>query len=205
MAITYPLTLPTHTNVRNIELRAINAVAYGMSPFTFSGQAHAYQGQMWQVDITLPRMRRADANIWIAWLVSLKGQSGRFLIGDPTCTSPQGLANTSLGVPVITSQTGGSIDVTGASPSKAGWLLAGDYIQIGNASAATLHQVLQDASTDASGNVTLDVWPDVRGTRSGNIVVQNPVGNFRLSTNEQSWSVDEAATYGISFGGREAI
>jgi len=205
MPITYPLSLPTHVTPRTVELTAVNAVAYSMSPFTFSGQAHAYAGQMWQVDVTLPQMRREDANIWIAWLVSLKGQTGRFLIGDPTCTAPQGVARFFLGNPVITDQTGDTIAVTGASVNKTNWLVAGDYIQIGAASSATLHQVLQNASTDASGNVTLEVWPSVRGTRSGSITVDNPVGNFRLASNQQSWSVSEASTYGITFGAMEAI
>jgi len=205
MAISFPLTLPTNKTPTSIELRAINAVAYSMSPFTFSGQAHAYAGQMWEADITLPRMRRADANKWISFLVSLKGQTGTFLLGDPTCTSPQGLAKDFLGSPIITSQTGSTISVTGASVSKTGWLIAGDYIQIGSASTATLHQVLQDADTSAAGAVDLEIWPAVRGTRSGSIVVQNPVGNFQLASNQQAWSVDEASTYGITFGAREAI
>lgn len=205
MAITYPLSLPTHVAPRTIELRAVNAVAYSISPFTFAGQAHAYAGQMWQVDIALPQMRREHANIWIAWLVSLKGQTGRFLIGDPTCTAPQGTAGTNAGTPIITSQTGETIAVTGAAASQTDWLMAGDYIQIGAASTATLHQVLESASTDASGNVTLEVWPNVRGTRSGSITVNNPVGNFRLAVNSQSWTVSEASTYGITFGAVEAI
>ena len=205
MAISFPLTLPTNKTPKSIELRAINAVAYSMSPFTFSGQAHAYAGQMWEADITLPRMRREDANKWISFLVSLRGQTGTFLLGDPTISSPQGLANNFLGNPVITSQTGSTIAVTGASVSKTGWLIAGDYIQIGSAATATLHQVIQDVDTSAAGEVDLEVWPAVRGTRSGSIIVQNPVGNFRLSSNQQSWSVDEASTYGISFGAREAL
>jgi hypothetical protein len=42
MAITYPLTLPTNKNIKSVDFRAINAVAYSSSPFTFSGQAFAY-------------------------------------------------------------------------------------------------------------------------------------------------------------------
>jgi len=95
--------------------------------------------------------------------------------------------------------------VTGAAASETDWLIAGDYIQIGAASTSTLHQVLETASTDASGNVTLEVWPSVRGTRTGDITVNNPVGNFRLAVNSQSWTVSEASTYGITFGAVEAI
>ena len=205
MSISYPLSLPTNTRIRTIDLTAINAVAYSQSPFTFSGQAHAYSGQMWQADITLPAMRRSDADQWTTFLMSLRGQFGTFLLGDPVACSPRGLAGSFLGTPVITNQTGGTISVTGASRSKTNWLLAGDYIQIGTAADATLHKVLQNASTDGSGGTTLEVWPHVRGTRSGSIAVNNTVGNFRLSSNQQSWSVNEASIYGITFGAMEAL
>ena len=203
--ITYPLALPAHTGIAQIELRASNAVAYSQSPFTFAGQAHAYSGQMWQADVTLPPMKRADAEQWVAWLVSLRGQLGSFLLGDPLGSTARGLANTFAGTPIITSQTGGTIAVTGASASKDGWLLAGDYIQIGTGSDATLHKVLQDVNTDSSGNVSLDVWPHVRGTRSGSVIVANTQGRFRLATNEQSWSINNASVYGISFSAMEKI
>ena len=80
MAISYPAALPTHTGIAQIELRAINAVAYSASPFTFAGQAHAYPGQMWTADITLPPMNRSTAETWIAFLLSLRGQFGTFLL-----------------------------------------------------------------------------------------------------------------------------
>ena len=205
MAFTYPRAFPTHTGVRNVELRAVSATAYSMSPFTFAGTSYEYSGQMWQADITLPPMRRADAEVWVSWLLSLRGRAKTFLLGDPLCIQPRGLAGTFLGTPVITDQTGGTITVTGASASKDGWLLAGDYIQIGSAATATLHKVLDDANTDASGETTLEVWPYVRGTRSGSISVDRPQGNFRLASNEQAWSINEASIYGITFGAMEAI
>ena len=205
MAITYPLTLPTHTGIRSIELRGVNAVAYSASPFTFSGQAHAYAGQMWEADITLPPLKgRNEAEPWNAFLMALNGQAGRFLLGDPNGATPRGTASTSPGTPIITDQTGSTIDVTGAASSQTGWLLAGDYIQIGTASAATLHKVLVDADTDGSGDVTLEIWPGVRGTRSGSVIVSNTVGNFRLSSNSAGWSADPTQ-YSITFGAREAI
>ena len=205
MAISYPLALPTHTRISQVSLTASNAVAYSRSPFTFAGQAHAYSGQIWQADVTLPPMRRTDAEQWIAWLVSLRGQLGHFFLGDPLGCRARGLANTFAGTPIITSQTGGTIAVTGASASKDGWLLAGDYIQIGTGSDATLHKVLQDVNTDSSGNVSLDVWPHVRGTRSESVIVADTKGRFRLATNEQSWSINNASVYGISFSAMEKI
>lgn len=209
MAINYPISLPTHTGIAQIELRAINAVAYSRSPFTFSGQAHEYAGKMWQADVSLPPMKRDDAEQWISWIISLKGQLGTFYLGDPTAATPRGLASTLAGTPVVSGagQTGGSINITGASRNKAGWLLAGDYIQLGTGSSSTLHKVLQNVNTDGSGNATLDLWPNIRTAPSNGstIVVSNAKGLFRLSSNEQSWSINEASVYGVTFGAMEAI
>lgn len=206
MAISYPLTLPTHTGIAQIELRATNAVTYSRSPFSFAGQAFAYSGQMWQADVTLPPMLRADAEQWVAWLVSLRGQLGTFLLGDPLGATPRGVAT---GTPLIKggSQTGGTILIDGATTSVTGWIKAGDYVQIGSGLTARLHKVLVDANSDASGNVTLELWPHVRTAPADNaaVTVSNAKGLFRLSSNEQAWSINEASIYGISFGAMEAI
>jgi hypothetical protein len=204
--ISYPLALPTHTGIRSIELRATNAVAYARSPFTFAGQAFAYSGQMWQAEVTLPPMKRADAEQWVAWLVSLRGQFGTFLLGDPIGGTARG---TPTGTPLVNGadQTGGTLNIDGASNSVTGWLKAGDYIQLGTGSSARLHKVLQDANSNGSGQVSLDLWPHIRVAPADNaaVTVSNAKGLFRLSSNEQSWSINEASIYGLTFGAMEAV
>lgn len=206
MAITYPLALPTHTGIRSIELRAVNAVAYSQSPFTYAGQSHAYSGQTWQADISLPPMKRDDAEQWIAWLISLRGLYGTFLLNDPSATTPRGSAG---GTPLVNgaSQTGGTINLDGCTASQTGWLKAGDYIQLGSGSSSRLHKVLQDADSDASGEVSLDIWPHIRTSPVDNapVVTSTARGVFRLASNEQTWSVNEASIYGLTFGAFEAL
>ena len=199
MAITYPVALPTHTGIAQIELRAVNAVAYSQSPFTFAGQAHAYQGQMWQADVTLPPMKAADAEQWLGFLLSLRGQYGTFLLGDPLRTSLRGTA-TSCSI------TGSSGDNTVSATVPSGeTLLAGDYIQLGSAGTATLHKVLVDYTGTGSA-ADLEIWPAIRTTHTASsAILSNAKGNFRLSTNEQAWSINEASIYGITFGAMEAI
>ena len=194
MAICYPLSLPTHTGIASIELRAINAVAYSQSPFTYAGQAHAYSGQMWQADISLPAMKRADAEQWIAFLVSLRGQYGTFTLNDPSATSPRGTATAAT----ISGSTGDS----SVSVTMSGTLLAGDYIQLGTGANARLHKVLQDQS----GTGTLEIWPALRANQSSvSADLTSASGVFRLASNQQSWSVNEASIYGITFGAMEAL
>jgi hypothetical protein len=83
-----------------------------------------------------------------------------------------------------------------------GSLLAGDYIQLGSASAAKLHQVL----ADQTGNGTLEIWPALRSDYTDATVTFNAAkGVFRLSTPMSSWSINNASAYGISFEAVEAI
>lgn len=203
---TYPISFPSHTGVRSIELRAINAVIYEMSPFTFTGQAQASSGQMWQADVSLPPMKRADAETWIAWLVSLRGQYGTFNMGDMSAASSRGAGG---GTPRVNgaSQTGEELIIDGCTANVTGWLKAGDYVQLGSAGTATLHKVLADVDTNASGQTTLSLWPHIRSAPidDATVVISNTVGRWRLSTNETAWSVNEMAIYGITFSAMEAV
>lgn len=205
MAISYPLALPTSIGIANITLSANNAVAISQSPFTFKQQIVQHAGQRWTASVSIPPVRRDLAEPWVSFLLSLNGPVGTFLLGDPNAKVPQGVSATFLGTPIITNQSGNSITVTGASLNKTNWLVVGDYIQIGTGSSATLHKVLSNVNTNASGQAVLDIWPAIRGTRSGSIVVNNTVGLFRLQSNSSSWSINDASVYGISFDCVEAI
>ena len=206
MSISYPLTFPTHTNVRSIDLRAVNAVAMSMSPFTYKQQVFAHQGQRWEADVTLPPMKRSDAEQWVAWLVSLKGLRGTFLMGDPVGCTPRGSAG---GTPLVNgaSQTGDTLNIDGCTASQTPWIKAGDYIQLGSASSASLHKVLADANSDGSGEVVLDIWPNINVAQADNatVVTSNAKGVWRLANNESNWSINEIAVYGLTFGCTQAI
>ena len=194
MAISYPLSLPTNVGMASIELRARNTVAVSMSPFTYKQQTHSYDGQMWEADVTLPPMNRDDAESWVSFLMSLKGRAGTFLLYDPSAKSARGTATSAT----VT----GSAGDDSLSVVMTGTLKAGDYIQIGSASDATLHKVL----VDQDGDGTLEVWPKLRKDRTSvGVALTSASGVFRLASNETAWSVDNASFFGISFGATEAI
>ena len=199
MAITYPLTLPTVTGIRSIKCTMVNATAYSESPFTFAGQTHAYTGERWEADITLPRMKRAQAEQWISFLISLRGRFGSFLLNDPDATSPRGTATAAT-----ISGAAGDRTVS-ATVTSGDTLLAGDYIQLGTGSDSTLHKVIQDFTGTGSA-ANLEIWPSLRKTRSAvSADLTSSSGLFRLASNETSWSADEVSTYGITFGAVEVV
>ena len=209
MAISYPLTFPTVTGVNSINLRAVNAVAMSESPFTYKQQVIAHTGQRWEAEITIPPMQRADAEVWISFLVSLNGSKGTFLMGDPNAATARGSASVTPGTPVVNGidQTGDSLAIDGLPLSATGYLKAGDYIQLGAGASATLHKVLTDVDTNGSGQATLDLWPYIRTAPSdgATVVVSNAKGVFRLAGNRTDWSISNAAFYGVTFAAIEAI
>lgn len=386
MSIAYPLNTPTNIGIANIAFTAENAVAISQSPFTYAQQVVSHPGQRWGASISLPPMKRQDAEYWVAFLLSLKGQAGTFLLGDPNCFNAQGSAtakrnllvysehfenviwsktdllavtgnteaapdgsvtaekivpsatltgqhhisqtkavvfgetytasvylraggyswarlslsnqftsnyvylNTSTGAiglnsglsniqvvnagggwwrlsaratatasgntnflvyslvandfvafsgdgtsgtivwgaqlevglaptayqavydaygPFVNgaSQTGDTLVIDGCSPSVTGFLMPGDYIQLGAASSATLHKVLTQVDTDSVGGATLDLWPSIRTAPADNadVVVANTKGLFRLKENITQWQINDISSYGITFDCVEAI
>ena len=197
MAISYPLSFPNNNSIRSIDLTTRNAIAVSRSPFTYAEQIHSYSGQQWEAVVTLKPMVRSDAEAWLSFLVSLRGQYGTFLLGDPGGYSLQSSAAPSSAT--ITGSAGsGSLSVT-----MTGTITAGDYIQIGSSSSATLHKVLETKVNSG----TLEVWPFLRVNHNSatSLVLTNPRGRFRLASNETNWSLNELRHYGITFAAMEVI
>jgi len=209
MAISYPLSLPTSIGIASITLGAENAVAISQSPFTYSQQIVQHPGQRWTASVSLPPLRRDLMEPWVAFLLSLKGQYGTFLLGDPNCATPRGSASVTPGTPVVkgASQTGDELDIDGLPTSVTGYLLAGDYIQLGTAGTSTLHKILTDVNSNGSGEATLDLWPSIRTAPLDNatVVVSAAKGKFRLANNIQQWEINNMSNYGITFDCVEAI
>ena len=209
MAISYPRNLPTVTGISSITLRAVNQTAMTMSPFTYKQQVHNHSGQRWEAEVQLPSLKCENAEEWISFLLSLNGRAGTFLMGDPNRATPRGSASTAPGSPVINgaSQTGSSIAIDGLPVSATGYLKAGDYVQFGSASTATLHKVLTQINTNSSGQATLDIWPNVVAASAdgATVVVTSAKGRWRLNSGQQDWSIDKSSFYGITFAAVQVI
>lgn len=208
MPITYPLTFPAKVpNSATLSMSSI--VSVSRSPFTGQTQTQVYQGRLWGASIAYPRMKRAAAELVIAFLAKLDGKRGTFLMGDPAGDTPRGSAGSSPGTPVVfgASQTGSDLDIDGLPGGASGYLLPGDYIHLGSGTTTHLHKVLDDVNVDSSGAATLVLWPELRESPANNdpVTVSGALGHFRLLENISSFSIDEALHYGIEFEAEEAL
>jgi hypothetical protein len=194
MAIIYPLNTPTSIGIEGIELRAVNVVSTSQSPFTFKQQVVSFPGQRWEASVSIPLVHRDLAAPWKAFLTSLKGQAGTFLLSDPDYATAQGDVS-SCTLSGVTGSGTATVVMTGT-------LKAGDYIQLGSGSSSKLHQVLADQTGDGS----LEIWPNLREDYTdATVTYNNAKGVFRLATNITSWSINNSSTYGISFDAIEVL
>jgi len=209
MAESYPLTFPTQTGVTSVEITATDVVSISESPLTLAQQVVRHAGARWSATIRIPPVKRSDSEYWNSFLLRLRGQFGTFLLGDPNAATPRGSAASAAGTPVVNgaSQTGNELAIDGLPTSAVGYLRAGDYIQLGSAASARLYKVLEDVDTNASGEATLNLWPDLRSSPAdgATVTVSGAKGVFRLASNDATWTINNAGFYSISFAAVEAL
>ena len=202
---TYPLTLPTATGIITQNFSLTRAVAVTTSPFTFQTQVHQHQGEFWRTVISLPPMLRANANIWLSFLLQLRGRRGTFKIGDQDAKTITGVATGTIRVNGA-SQTGNQVALDGFANSTNNVFKAGDYIQIGS----YLYMVIEDVNSNSSGEANVKIEPALRSSietinDDTTVVYSNTTTLMRLDTNELGWQTDKVSKYGISFSASEAL
>ena len=203
MTISYPLTLPAG-NFRSLSFRTRNATFREQSPFSYAQDAQDWGGRAWEVDAELVPLSQSQGRAWEAFFASLKGSYGTFLMGDPNAATPSGSAG---GTPLVAGggQTGETLNIDGAAINQTGWLLAGDYIQLGTGSSSQLYRVLADVDTNGSGAATIDIWPSLRSSPSDNatVIVSSTVGLFSITDHQISQT--SMNQWRVSFSALEAL
>lgn len=205
MSISYPLALPSTSGLRQIDFGAIDVVGLQESPLTLEQTTYDWGGDTLTAEVALPPMDRADAEVWVAFLLALRGRLGTFLMGDPLGTAPRG---TWAGTPLLVGAHAAglrTLSVDGFSAGATG--KQGDWIQFGSGASTRLHKVLQDFTADGSGAATIEIYPRLRADLADNAALNtaNTKGRWRLATNRRDWSIGLAQKYGVRFTCVEAL
>lgn len=175
------LDFPAGIKIGGVQITAREAVGSRVSPLNFRQETQVFPGQILSMRVDFLNHDPEDGSRLETFLLKLRGGAGKFRFGDPFHSKPMGRAR---GVPKVIAAVAGSQTLTtsGWMPNHPAQLLAGDYLQLGE----RLYRVLDQVGSDAAGNATLTVWPNLRETYAANTPLKlfNPTGLWRLSSPE---------------------
>lgn len=201
---TYTLVpFPVAPGLSDIAIGMNDAIAVVASPYVPSQvQTQQWPGaDAWDLELTVPPLSNAHAADWEGFLAALQGALNVFQAGDPRRQHPLGAAR---GVPVAAAgnvQNAAQLLTGGWVAGTANQLLRGDLLQVGY----RLHRVTAACSSDASGNMTIPVWPVLREVPAtgASIVLNNPRGVFRLAQNRRQSQASRTRLTTLSFKAAE--
>ena len=202
-----PVTMPSNTGFKDSRFGIMRKTSVTQSPFSGAPQVYSHPFALWNGTYTLPPMKREKASEWIAFMMKLKGREGTFYAYDPDAKEPQGKVTTSVTLNGAIAVGDTSIDVDCSNNNLTDAFKAGDYIQIGTGSNARLYMITDDANTNSTGGATLEIQPPVKkASASGStVVVDNPVGVFRMDSDDLGWDANHVSVFGISFSFTEVV
>lgn len=201
IAITYPLAMPATPLPQSAEIALEYMTGMAQSPFSAAQQTHDWLGRQWISQVVLPPMlSRATADPWLSFFSKLRGRRGWFtMIGDWARLAPRGTA-TAASVNGA-SQTGNGLVVNGMGNAKT--LLEGDLFQL----ESRLYRIVVDATSDASGNATLQFEPDLRSAPANTaaLTLTSAKGLWRVDQNSVPHKLDTALFHGLAFTAIEKL
>lgn len=200
MAIIYPLSHPA-SGLRAVKILPRRVAAVSESEFTLAQQAQLHQGARFEFGCELAPQDRDNGEEWAAFLLELDGVYGTFLLGDPSFIA-KGARGALGGTPLVNgaAQTGKNLNIDGLSNNVTNWIKKGDYFQLGSGTTARLYKCSQNASSNGSGQATLQFWPPIVTAPADNaaVTVTGALGVFRLAQAIE-YSIDEALHFGFAF------
>lgn len=171
------------------------------SPLSGSVQTLEMPGARWRAAFTLSALEDVDSAALRAFLVQLRGQSGRFYLYNFARSAPAGVA---VGTPIVSGagQTGTTLVTSGWLNSITGILKAGDYFGVNG----ELKMVVADTNSNGAGVATITFEPPLRSSpaNSAAITVSKPTAVFKLDEDTVRWVTTAPKLDSISITATEA-
>ena len=194
--------IPTTVGFSSVEFGLENNNQVFESPLSNSIQVSELTGARWYATFNLPPMKKDNALEYIGFLQRLQGRVHSFFGYDANHRSPSGTIAGSTLLVNGANQTGTSLVLDGGANSTL-VLKAGDFFSVNN----ELKMVTANATTDGSGDVTVNFVPSLRSSPSddASITTTNPVCTMKLTGDSTTYSINTSSIYGISFSGVEVF
>jgi hypothetical protein len=153
------------------------------SPLSKAVKTYELPGAAWSVTLSYSNWLDEDLAPLEAFLNSLRGMAGRFLLWNMKRPKPRGVAT---GTPVVVNSgsTKTALKTSGWTASKTGILLPGDFVGVNG----ELKQVIDSVDSDSSGDATLTIEPPLRTIPDDDaaITTDKPTATFMLIDDKQA-------------------
>lgn len=203
MSFTYPLELPNGFYPKGYSLRIVRKQSKTTSDFTGTDQIFIWPGEYWELIVRYPPLTHEQERILSAKLLELNGSEGTFYWYPPDIAVK---GNASGNTTVLKSVTNSrKVVVTcSADLNIQNWLLPGDYFSFAN---GELKRVVAVASTDGSGDATLEFVPKIRVPQDSNSQIRTVTarGIFRLVSPDFEVNFYNNLIADVSFMAKEAL
>lgn len=162
------------------------------SPISSRVQTIAHPGSRWVGQMQFQSLNQARKALLSAFINRLEGSNGRFYAGPVPGHVLQGAGG---GTPKVkgADQTGCTLETDGW-PNSTTVLKAGDYFSFDTSDGRELKQVVEDATTNESGEVTISFVPHIRTSPADNadLEIDNPTCVMMLRDDNQGDVVTQA-------------
>ena len=195
MSIAFP-TINGNSIIKKLDMRIVHNVAVTTSSINFKQLIGAYNVARWEAEVTIKPLSHSDAKVFQAFLARLRGMENTFTLGDP-------LMKYSTDPDVQKGVSGGAIRDTeiGIVNNSAFDIEAGSHFSVGG------HLYVLGEGVTSGGTQVADISPPLKTVVAGNTALdfQEPVGTWRMATNNVDWSISTAGFYSYTFSCIEAI
>lgn len=173
----------------------------GRSAFDGSSYADTMGAPRWAFAITLGPRKLSEIPAWEALVDRLRGRVNRVRVWDWRREAPLGVAT---GAPTVrVAGTGSSLQLQGWTPSVAGILLAGSYIQVNG----ELKKLTVSMDSDALGRCTAQFEPPLRAQAPANapLMLAKPTSTFVMTSDPPRWGQAGARTKDVTLSFEEDL
>lgn len=203
---TYPVDVPIDF-IDEIEVEKVDVASLQVATFTGRDRPQEFEGDYWRMEMRYSNIGPEEGREMSAFIASLRGPIGTFVIPFPGYGSPRGAAATNLSSPLVNGagQAGNRVlNVKNAPISLTSWLLPGDIMQVGPETRPHWHEVLEAVDTDENGLASVPIWPAVRNDAAANdpITLENPLCLMRM-TSSVKYPIRPPVLYGFTITARE--
>lgn len=159
-------------------------------------QTQSFGGELWAATLYF-RVGLADRNELTGWFAKMNGSEHRVTLPVHKLAQRGAFG----GTPVVNgaSQVGTQLTVSGCSNNITNWIRAGDWFTVNS----ELKMATADASSDGSGNITINFRPRIRVSPSNGASLETtaPTGRFLIVSPSLEWSLvpEDVAETSIEF------